>query len=58
MCFISSWITGSSGAKTATCSAIVKLAVGDSVRVTGDSSDQAVLQAGMAGFLGHMIARN
>ena len=40
------FVTDLGGTETATCSAIAELAVGDSVRVTGDSSDPAVILAG------------
>ena len=40
---------------TATCSAIAELAVGDSVRVTGDSSDPSTIEDGSSGFTGHII---
>ena len=43
-----SWDTG-------TCTAIVQLTVGDSVRVTGDSSNLAEIFRTMSGFVGHYI---
>ena len=41
--------------ETATCSAVAELAIGDSVRVTGDSSDPAIISTGRSGFAGHII---
>ena len=49
---------GATDVDTGTCSAIVELAVGDSVRVTGDSSDTAAIQAEYSGFAGHIINDN
>ena len=49
------FVTGGYGPQTSTCSAIAELAVGDSVRVTGDGSDPAVIKAGTSGFFGHII---
>ena len=42
----------------ATCSTIVQLAAGDSVRVTGSSSDPASINAPYCGFAGHIISDN
>ena len=42
----------------ATCTAIVELSVGDSVRVTGDTSNPGVIIAGQSGFAGHIIVDN
>ncbi len=39
----------------ATCTAVAELYIGDSVRVTGDSADPAVIQAFYSGFAGHII---
>ena len=40
------------------CSAIVQLDIGDSVRVTGASSDPTTLTALYSGFVGHIISDN
>ena len=40
---------------TGTCTTIVELTTGDSVRVTGDSSDSAAIQDDKSGFVGHYI---
>ena len=45
-------------AETAMCSVIAELAVGDSVRVTGDSSNPARIGASYSGFNGHIISDN
>ena len=37
---------------------IAKLAIGDSVRVTGDSGDPAIIQATSPGFVGHITSYN
>ena len=49
------WLQSEVFANTATCSAIAELAVGDSVRVTGDTSDPAEIRPSNSGFLGHII---
>ena len=38
------------------CTAIAELAVGDPVRVTGDSANPAEIQAPWSGFAGHVIS--
>ena len=48
-------ITTGASWDTGTCTAIVQLAVGDSVRVTGDSSNPAAIFGTMSGFVGHYI---
>ena len=48
-------ITVNGQADTGTCTAIVELTVGDSVRVTGDSSDTAAIIEDQSGFVGHYI---
>ena len=40
------------------CTAIAELTVGDSVRVTGDTSDPGVIRSGDSGFAGHIIVEN
>ena len=40
---------------TGTCTAIVELSLGDSVRVTGLSSDPAIIREGQSGFVGHYV---
>ena len=49
------YVTSTSGQETAACTAVAELAVGDSVRVTGDSDAPAVIYADTAGFAGHII---
>ena len=49
------FVTPEGGSETGTCSAIAELAVGDSVRVTGDNSNPAIIIAGYSGFAGHII---
>ena len=49
------YVVSDGSVDTATCSAIAELSVGDSVRVTGDSSDPGVIQADGSGFVGHII---
>ena len=53
----SAWVV-EANAYTATCSAVTQLAVGDSVRVTGSSSNPATIQAPYCGFVGHIISDN
>ena len=48
-------ITASGQEDTGTCTAIVELTIDDSVRVTGDNSDPAAIQADKSGFVGHYI---
>ena len=43
---------------TGTCSVVAQLAIGDSVRVTGDSIDPTAIEATYSGFLGHIISDN
>ena len=45
-------------AYTATCSAVAQVAIGDSVRVTGDSTESASIFADYSGFAGHIISDN
>ena len=40
---------------TGTCTAIVELTTDDSVRVTGATSDPAVIEGNHSGFVGHYI---
>ena len=40
------------------CSAIVQLVIGDSVRVTGDNANPGAIQAIWSGFVGHIINDN
>ena len=40
---------------TGTCTAIVELTTDDSVRVTGDSSNPAIINSSNSGFVGHYI---
>ena len=40
---------------TASCTAIAELTKGDSVRVTGEEARPVALNAGPAGFAGHLI---
>ena len=51
------WVAATS-IETGTCSAVAQLAVGDSVRVTGDSSFAATIEAVYSGFVGHIISDN
>ena len=37
---------------------MAQLAVGDSVRVMGDSTNPAGIRAGLSGFAGHVISDN
>ena len=43
------------GYDTATCTVIVELIPGDSVRVTGNTDDPARIAAERSGFIGHLI---
>ena len=53
------WITETSNLQpTGTCTAVVELVVGDSVRVTGNSDDPAVINGGTSGFAGFIISWN
>ena len=45
-------------AETGICSVIAELAIGDSVRVTGSSSDPARIQTPYSGFNGHIMSDN
>ena len=47
-----------SNAYSATCSTIIQLAIGDSVRVTGNSKYSASIYAYYSGFGGHIISDN
>ena len=49
------FITWENNYETGMCTAIVQLAVGDSVRVTGDSANPAAILSGYSGFTGHII---
>ena len=52
----STWITHA-GTETTTCSAVAQLAIGDSVRVTGESDNPATIDGKYAcGFVGHIIS--
>ena len=44
--------------EVATCTAIAQLAVGDSVRVTGNSGNTATIRGSYSGFAGHIIGDN
>ncbi len=48
------WIMGELG-EMSTCTAIARLYTTNSVRVTGDNENPAELDAGYAGFAGHLI---
>ena len=48
-------ITWQGEVETGTCTAIVQLTVGDSVRVTGDSSNPAAISGANSGFVGHYV---
>ena len=49
------YITQGGQADTGTCTAIVQMTLGDSVRVTGDSSNPAIVSGSRSGFVGHYI---
>ena len=49
------WLQYNTQHSTATCSVAAELLEGDSVRVTGSSSDPSVLNAGYSGFTGHLL---
>ena len=49
------WISSGAGI-TGTCTAVAELLVGDSVRVTGDSDDPAVIYSQQSGFAGFIIS--
>ena len=49
------WITQSGHDDTGMCTAIGELTIDDSVRVTGDSSDPAIIRFDTSGFVGHYI---
>ena len=49
-------ITENKGQTGASCSVIVQLEIGDSVRVTGDGADAARIQGVNSGFVGHIIS--
>ena len=49
-------VTHGDNSDTATCTAIVQLAIGDSVRVTGESNNPGAIQAEFSGFTGHIIS--
>ena len=53
----SAWVPGANF-YTATCSAVAQLAVGDSVRVTGNSANPTSISAPHSGFAGHIISDN
>ena len=51
------WITeGSNLGTTGTCTAVVELVVGDSVRVTGSSDDPGIIAGDQSGFAGFIIS--
>ena len=50
-------ITQNGKSDTGTCTAIAELNTGDSVRVTGDRTDPAIINALNSGFVGHYIGR-
>ena len=52
------FITTGTGYEAGTCTAVAQLAIGDSVRVTGDSADPATIQDAFSGFTGHIISDN
>ena len=53
----STWITEDYDLfTTGTCTAVVELVVGDSVRVTGSSENPAVIAGGDSGFTGFIIS--
>ena len=52
------WVSIGSGGEIGKCTVIVELVMGDSVRVTGDSSDPAIIEATRSGFVGHIISDN
>ena len=54
----STFISENNGYNSATCTTIAQLAIADSVRVTGDSADPALIQAEYSGFAGHIINDN
>ena len=50
------WLRNGASADTSTCTAIVELTEGDSVRVTGNSANSAVLRGDLwSGFTGFII---
>ena len=52
------FISKESGYEAGTCTAVAQLAVGDSVRVTGESSWRGYVQQLYTGFAGHIISDN
>ena len=52
------FISENAGQNSATCTTIAQLAIGDSVRVTGDSADPALIKGEYSGFAGHIINDN